>query len=310
MTTLHTEYSANPQADVAVRNVDLDTVGAVSSPASPRLDRQIGSVLVDAGLISAEGAQKVLDLQKEKGIRFGEAAVRLGLVTEGEIQRVLATQFEYPYLHSTETGVSREVVAAYEPFSRQVERLRALRSQLMLRWFNTGERTMVIASAHAKEGRSYLAANLAVVFSQLGERTLLIDGDMRHPRQHLLFNLNNQAGLSTVLSGRDDGTPRRIAGLRDLSVLPSGPTPPNPQELLARLGFSELLNRYRTQFDVILIDAPPSESSADAQAIAYRARGVLMLTRRNRSRLREVQSLMDSIRGAGATVVGTVMNSH
>ena len=296
--------------DVAVLNRHLDAVGADAASAPPRLDRQIGAVLVDAGLISPEGAKKVLLLQKEKGIRFGEAAVRLGLVTEGEIQRVLATQFEYPYLHSTETGVSREVVAAYEPFSRQVERLRALRSQLMLRWFNNDERTLVIASAHAREGRSYLAANLAVVFSQLGERTLLIDGDMRHPRQHLLFNLNNQAGLSTVLSGRDDGTPRRVAGLVDLSVLPAGPTPPNPQELLARLGFSELLNRYRTQFDVILIDAPPSESSADAQAIAYRARGVLMLTRRNRSRLREVQSLMDSIRGAGATVVGTVMNSH
>lgn len=304
------DMQVQASANIAIRPVDDGSASAIAPSTSRRIDRQIGAVLVDAGLINAEGAEKVLKLQKEQGIRFGEAAVRLGLVTEREIQRVLATQFEYPYLHSTETGVSREVVAAYEPFSRQVERLRALRNQLMLRWFNSDERTLVVASAHAKEGRSYLAANLAVVFSQLGERTLLIDGDMRHSRQHLLFNLNNQAGLSTVLSGRDEGTPRRITGLVDLSVLPSGPTPPNPQELLARLGFSELLNRYRTQYDVIVIDAPPSESSADAQAIAYRARGVLMLTRRNRSRLREVQALMDSIRGAGATVVGTVMNSH
>jgi chain length determinant protein tyrosine kinase EpsG len=278
--------------------------------AAARPGGQIGAMLIDSGKISAEDAERIFLLQKTQGLRFGEAAVRLGLVTESEINAALATQFEYPYLHSAETGVRPEVVAAYEPFSRQVERLRAVRSQLMLRWFSPDQRVIAVASARSKDGRSYIAANLAVVFSQLGERTLLIDADMRRPRQHELFNLPNQVGLSTALSGRDEGRGKRVSGLVDLSVLPSGPIPPNPSELLSRASFGDLLERAREEYDVVIVDTAAAESGADIQTVAHRTRGVLMLARKNRSRLREVQALSDSIQGAGAVVVGTVLNGH
>ena len=114
----------------------------------------------------------------------------------------------------------------------------------MLRWFDRAEERQVltIVGAERGEGRSYLAANLAIVFSQLGERTLLVDADLREPRQHYLFHLENQIGFSTLLAGRSrEEAIVRIPDLAGLSVLPAGPTPPNPLELLNRLNFDEFM---------------------------------------------------------------------
>ena len=196
------------------------TVSTLSG--TPRVSRSLGGILIDSGLLKPEDAERVLLLQKEQNMRFGDAAVRLGLLTEADVQYALSRQFAYAYLRKTpgnKKPVSDELVAAYEPFSPRVEQLRAIRSQLMLRWFDKADQrqALTIVGAERGEGRSHLAANLAVVFSQLGERTLLIDADMRHPRQHELFYLENKIGFSTVLSGRNTQTksprgPCRSAG--------------------------------------------------------------------------------------------------
>jgi len=274
-------------------------------------ERTIGALLIDAGKLDAAGAERVLRLQQEQGLPFGEAAIRLRLVTAADIREALSLQFDYPYLLRGQSRVSQEVVAAYQPFSRQVEALRALRSQLLLRWIGVEpeRRTIVIASPARREGRSYLAANLAVVFSQLGARTLLIDADMRNPRQHLLFGLENRSGLSTGLAGRD-----RVNGFvpipdfESLSVLPAGPVPPNPQELLSRPAFSGLLEGFCRDFDVVLIDSPAAESGADTQTLAVRASAALVVTRKNHTSLAATQALVDSLQQASAKVVGAVLN--
>ena len=154
-----------------------------------------------------------------------------------------------------------------------------------------------------------MAANLAVVFSQLGERTLLIDGDMRSPSQHDFFGLDNGTGLSAILSGR--GSPevvRRIPGLLRLSVLPAGVQPPNPLELLSRPAFPQLLQDLAQDYDLILIDSPPAAHYADAQTIAGRTGAALIVARRNASRISQIRSIADAIVRTGATVVGTVLN--
>src|SRR6185295_31397 len=116
---------------------------------------------------------------------------------------------------------------------------------------------LTIVGTERGEGRSHLAANLAVVFSQLGERTLLIDADMRHPRQHELFKLPNKSGLSSMLAGRTErNEAQRIPAFLDLSVLPSGATPPNPVELLGRPVFTQMIEDYAGEYDVILLDTP------------------------------------------------------
>lgn len=274
-------------------------------------DRSIGATLIDAGKLTLEGAERILRLQKAEGIRFGEAAIKLGLVSEADIQQALSRQFDYPYLMAGEALVSDEVIAAYKPFSPQVEALRALRSQLMLRWFSTEleRKALAIVSPVRGEGRSFLAANLAVVFSQLGEHTLLIDADMRNPRQHKLFGLENRLGLSAILSGRGDvNAIECIPSLIDLSVLPAGAVPPNPQELISRPIFSQLMEELSREFDIIIIDTPAGADCADAQTIATRAGGALLVTHKNTSLLRITRRLADDLTQASALVVGTVLN--
>jgi receptor protein-tyrosine kinase len=275
--------------------------------------RSIGALLMDAGRITPEAAERILKLQRDKNLRFGEAAIELGLLTENDIQFALSRQFEYPYLMPGDTSINEAVIAAFKPFSPAVERLRALRSQLMLRCLNPDieNRSLAILSPENGDGRSYIAANLAVVFSQLGERTLLIDADLRRPCQHELFCLGNQAGLSAVLSGRaePEGVISRIPNLLGLSVLPAGAIPPNPQELLGRPAFNKLLEYCRQHYDVVLIDTPAS-SNADAETIASRAGASLLIGRKHVTSSHRLQELVTSLRRTGAQVVGAVLNEY
>ena len=148
-----------------------------------------------------------------------------------------------------------------------------------------------------------------MVFSQLGEHTLLIDADLRNPRQHQLFGLDNRAGLSAVLSGR--GRPeaiQRIPLLLDLSVLPAGAQPPNPSELLGRPNFSQLLQDLANEFDVILLDTPATAETADAQTVTMRAGCGLIVVRKNATRVWQVRGIADHAVQTNTTIVGTVLN--
>ena len=273
--------------------------------------RSIGVILVDTGRLSVKDAEKVLRLQKDQGRRFGDAAIDLGLVTQDDIRFALSQQFDYPYLPDGDTSLSDELVAAYKPFSPAVEKLRTLRSQLMLRWFNAERQNnaLTIMSPSNKEGRSFIAANLSIVFSQLGERTLLIDADLRAPRQHELFKLDANAGLSGMLASRiGPEAVVRVPTLVGLSVLPAGAIPPNPQELLGRPGFTLLLESLIRDFDVVIIDTPAASEHDEAQLIATRAGAALMLARTNISSIPEVTQLARSLQQNGAMVVGSVLN--
>jgi chain length determinant protein tyrosine kinase EpsG len=277
----------------------------------PASGRSMGAILIDAGRLTTDKAEAILRRQKECGERFGVAAIELGLLNEDDIRFALARQFDYPYLAAGDASLSHELVAAYKPFSPVVEQLRALRSQLMLRWLDAEaqRKTLAIASAGRAEGRSFIAANLAIVFSQLGERTLLIDADLRHPRQHELFKLGNVAGLSDILTGRAGlDVVKRIPPLLDLSVLPAGAVPPNPQELISRPAFLETLNALSGSYDVIIIDTPAGSETADAQTIAVRAGAALMLARKNISLMPELARLARGLQLSGATLVGSVLN--
>src|SRR5260221_1836277 len=222
--------------------------------------RQVSAILMDEGKITPSDAEQVLKRQRELGWRFGEAAIELNLITDTDLREALAKQYEFPYLVAGPDGVSKELVAAWDPFHPVVEELRGVRTQLLIRWFNpaAGRRTLVIASPGAREGRSFLAANLAVSFSQLGQRTLPIDADFRAPRQQGIFNVADGFGLSSELSGRaDPSVAAPVAGITGLAVLPAGPGPPNPLELLAPGSFAAPLGNAPSQHHVNLIYKPP-----------------------------------------------------
>ncbi len=282
--------------------------------------RSIGAILIDAGRLTPEDAECIQRFQKEQGLRFGEAAVELGLLTREDIRFALARQFDYPCVSGDDTRLDRTLVAAYRPDTPIVEQLRALRSQLVLRWFegapaarrtgHASRKVLAIVSPGKGDGRSFIAANLAIVFSQLGERTLLIDADLRAPAQHRLFALGNGPGLSGMLSGRAGGEAIvRAPALRSLSILPAGPLPPNPQELLSRSTFSEILDTTTRHHDVVLIDTPAAGSYADALTVAIRAGGAVMVARKNHSPLPGFRTLARHLQ-ASCTVVGSVLNDN
>lgn len=273
-------------------------------------DRHLGAVLVEAGRLTLQQVEQILLAQKRLGLRFGEAGMQLGLLTEEDVGFALSRQFDFPYLQHGDSRVSAELVSALRPFTRQTETFRALRSQLMLRWLDDApeRRSIAIVSPGRGEGRTYVAANLAMVFSQLGEETLLIDADLRNPRQHAIFKLPNLTGLSTHLSERGEAVPHPVPGLPGLSILRSGPTPPNPQELLSRASFAELIDAMRNRFEIVIIDTPAAEQSADAYLIAARAGAAVIVARRNRTRLAGLPILAERIGVSRATVVGTVFN--
>ncbi len=274
--------------------------------------RQIGAILVDEGKLTPSDTEQVLKRQRELGWRFGEAAIELNLITDGDLREALAKQYEFPYLVSGPDGVSKELIAAWDPFHPVVEELRSVRTQLLIRWFNpqAGRRTLAIASPGAREGRSFVAANLAVVFSQLGQRVLLVDADFRAPRQQSIFNIPDRFGLSSILSGRSDlSAALPVAGLTGLAVLPCGPVPPNPLELLSRGSFAALLGKAQAEYDVILVDTPPAADYADAQSIAFRAGDVLLLSRRDYTRVEDSERVVRELSDASARIVGTLMNA-
>ena len=272
-------------------------------------DSSIGRLLLQLGKITLADSEKILNAQQKHGLRFGDAALKLGLIKESDIRQVLALQFNYPYLQAGQGKYSDELIAAYQPFSKQVEALRALRSQLMLRWFSEGFKSLAIVSANAGEGGSYLAANLAIVFSQLGERTLLVDANLRESRQHKIFNLKENRGLSDIIAGRAGlDVITQVDSFVDLSVLGAGTVPPNPQELLSRTSFIEFMNQAIGLYDVVLLDTTPATITADAQATVARCGGALLVSRLNHTRLVDLTEVRDQIAVTGARVVGVVIN--
>jgi chain length determinant protein tyrosine kinase EpsG len=182
----------------------------------------------------------------------------------------------------------------------------------MLRFFNNTahSRALAIVSPGHGDGRSFLAANLAIVFSQLGERTLLVDADLRCPRQHELFKVSNSGGLSGLLAGRisDAAVVIRVPSLLGLYVLPAGAIPPNPLELLGRPAFSDTLRNLGKDFDVLIIDTPAASDASDAQTIAALAGSALIVGRQNKSLSAEIAILADSLRQSGGKLVGAVLN--
>lgn len=286
-------------------------LAAIEAAAGGAPALSVGAILMQKGKLTAEGIEQVQQLENDEGLRFGEAAIKLGLVSEADLRVALAEQFDFPCLLPGDGRLSSSLIAAYHPFDSRVEAFRALRAQVTLRWLDAdhGGRTLAIVSPERGEGRSYLAANLAVVFAQLGARTVLVDANMRNPQQHALFKLPNRSGLSSILAGRGNSNSiQRVEPFETLSIITAGAIPPNPQELLARPAFSQLLDELAKVFYVVIVDTPAGVGVADVQLICRCTRAALMVLRKDYSRTKTANRLVDELSPTKATLIGTVLN--
>jgi protein-tyrosine kinase len=274
-------------------------------------NRAIGAILVDAGRLSELDVVEIQAYADKHHMLFGAAGMALQKIGSEDLDFALGRQFHYPNLSHGPGGlVADEVIAAWQPQGAAAEDLRTLRSRLVVDWLNqTKNNVLAVVSPDQGDGRSWLAANLAVVFAQAGERTLLIDADMRRPRQHQLFNLSDSLGLSALLTGRaGKETAHRIHPELRLFVVAAGVLPPNPQELLTRPVFEVVINKFAAQFDVVILDTPAARPSADAQIVAARSGSALVMARRNRTGEVALQSTVQSLVDSRVRVVGSVIN--
>lgn len=268
---------------------------------------RLGDVLRRANIITEEQADATAAHAEANGLRFGEAAVALGYIDEATLQSALATQFD---LRIPDTEAEGEPIAFTEPHSQAAEDYRSIRNALALRWFKHphGAQTLAVVSPQRGDGRSLMAANLAVCFAQVGFRTLLVDADMRNPMQHRLFKLDDRHGLATFLAGDLDGRSfHTVPGLPTFSVMPVGGIPPNPQELLLRPMLRRLVEQARERFEMIIFDTPAAAIGSDYQIIGAEAVGALVVTRREQTRTRDAKRLVEACRGFGMRIVGSAM---
>lgn len=274
---------------------------------------RIGDTLIALKKLRQQDVDKILAVQQEKNILFGEAAKQLGLISASDLEQVLSQQFDYSYIHEANENqkglqLSKALVAAHSPFSEEVESLRNLRSQLLIRWFDLGNKTLAITSANKSDGASLLAANLAIVFSQLNKNTLLIDANLRHGIQHNLFGVETKLGLSNILANRQGRYQlSRQESLPNLTILTAGTEVPNPQELLNKIGFAELLTDLENIYDIILIDTSPLNLGSDVLAVVSKAKAAIIVAKKDWTRASEIQDLNKQLGMTGANILGSVI---
>jgi len=193
--------------------------------------------------------------------------------------------------------------------SATAEGFRTLRTNLQFLSADKPLKVLVISSSAAGEGKTTVALNLASSLTQIGQRVLLVDADLRRPTLHQSFNLVATPGLSNILVGKADlSTVLKKTLIEGLYLLPSGPIPPMPAELLGSHRMGELLNQLRQQFDTILLDTPPVIAVTDATLLAMIADGLLLVVTCGRTTKDQAKVALLTLEKAGITPLGIVMN--
>lgn len=266
---------------------------------------RLGEWLCEAGLIDPHRSEEIDAFGKAHNLRFGEAAVQLGHITHDDLERALAAQFDDA--HVSGSSIDAALIAYHERGSAGADQIRSLRNTLALRWFKhpEGARTLSVLCPTEHEEGAVVAANLAIAFAQVGFRTLLVDGDMRAPSLHQLFRLDDRFGLAGYLAGRPENAAFfEIDAVPNLTVIPVGGIPPNPQELLLRGLLHDLLRRAEQQWEVILVVTPPASVAGDYLLIGAETVGGLVVTESGHTRTRDAAALVQQCREFGIRLVG------
>jgi capsular exopolysaccharide synthesis family protein len=208
-------------------------------------------------------------------------------------------------------AASTELATMAQPHSVVSEAYRALRTSILLSTSKHPPQVILITSGQPREGKTTTALNLAITLAQRGDRVVLIDSDLRRPRVHRALHVSNEVGLSSFLSGNVpiDNLPRAVPKVPNLFVIPAGPTPPNPAELLSSEPISLMFSELRRQFDFVVLDSPPTITVADSMILAAHADGVILVAHggvTTRESLRHTRKLIGS---TNARIIGVVLNN-
>jgi polysaccharide biosynthesis transport protein len=231
-----------------------------------------------------------------------------------EIKEVL----KIPYLgpvpafspDENQPSVSVDLVTIHSPKSTASEAYRGIRTGILFSSADTTPQVIMVTSAGPKEGKTVSSANLAVCMANAGSRTIIVDGDMRRPRIHKVFDMDRTIGLSSILVGTGSPEDAIVAsGIQGLDILPVGPLPPNPSEIIGSKKMEQFLNDLRKKYERIIIDSPPISAVTDAVALAQMVDTTLLVIRAGQTPRQLIQNGLEQLSAVNANVLGAILNA-
>lgn len=196
-----------------------------------------------------------------------------------------------------------------KPKSTISEKFRGIRSNIMFSNAENEIKSLLITSEKLASGKSILSANIAATYAQAGYKTLIIDGDMRKPTQHYIFDLPNNSGLSNLIINKTTYSESiKETKVENLTVLTAGPTPPNPSELITSSKFETIFNKLLDHYDFIVMDTPPINTVTDAQVYARIVKNCVLVIDAEKNNKNEVKKAKDLLTKADGKLLGAVLN--
>ena len=289
----------------------LDRALLPAAPVSPSFTKNLGASLL-AGLLLGLAAAFFMS-RLDRTVRSVESVEGLGIPVLGVIPHLTqAKEPEQPARGPREVVDSRkagELIVVDEPMSPAAETFRMIRTNLAFMSQERVLRSFVVTSAMPLEGKTTIASNLAISLAQFGRSVLLVDSDLRRPRLHRVLGVANERGLTTLVEGKTTiESATYSTGIDGLTVLTSGPIPPNPSELLHSSAFERLKDELMNHFDYVLFDSPPMGAVTDAAIIAPQVDGTLLVVRAGTSTLHAVIGARKQLSSVSANLLGAVLN--
>lgn len=252
-----------------------------------------------------EGSSNMLELS-----RSIIASTQQRVVSQKEFKHLVTSQFEYAPLQRGNSGMSESLVAAFNPYSAKGRAIRYLAARIVLENASTEALCFSVAGAHKNCGTTYIAGNLAVAFSELGLRTLVIDANLRRPQLQQIFACSQTKGLSTPTGS--GGSPTafviRLPYFRSLSLLPAGKNARRMPHSLSNSVLANIVPVVRREYDVVICDSPAmATSNTNCAIVAGICRNVLSVLRRNHTRVLSARRLLASLDAVGTHPLGSVL---
>ncbi len=290
----------------STRDGAVNAINVLEAPNLPTMPEASSGILlvllatVMGGILATTGAY-LLDFLDDSIAIPDQAEESLGLAMLGTVPALTAAEGASP---------GHMLVMRSDPHTVAAEAFRVLRANVLFASVDTPVQILQITSPSPGDGKSSIAANLAVAMAQAGKRVILVDGDLRRPEQHRLFGLRNNSGVTSALIGDENALASAIQGtaVPGLSVLTSGPLPPNPAELLGSRRMAALLETLRGLCDLLIVDSPPVSAVADTAVIASQSDAVILVLWAGRTSRQQARYAINALRHARARVLGVVLN--